>query len=235
MSDDQKAWETQEEAKHAAQHHLESPFGGGVAASRREMEERRISDKLSEKARRDLVEAKMAALCKSMLDTERKYFIRTLWELQLTPEERADLMKLLREQGIEYLLPGVEESGGSRKERAMYMAIRKYSITPGTGEEFLQRVQRGFVPIISQMPGFIAYDALQVGNDQVVSISVFDTPVGVVESTPRALQWIQENIAGLIQGIPEVMAGQVRASSEPGRVYGKARRKLFRTPQRATL
>ncbi len=227
MSEDLEAWKTQKESKHAAQR-TENAFGGGTAAGRKEIEVHRMSDSLSEKARRDLVKAKMAALAKSIIDTEREYFIRTLWELHLTPEERADLTKLLLEQGIEYLLPGAEEKGGSREGKATYMAIRKYNIIPGTGEEFLHRVQAGFVPIISRIPGFIAYDALQVGNDQIVSISVFDTPLGVVESTPRALQWVQENIAGLIQGMPEVMAGQVGASSELDRVYGKARRKLFR-------
>src|SRR6266496_2083773 len=202
MSDNLEGWKTQKESKHAV-HHVESPFGGETVAGRKETEVHRMSDSLSEKARRDLVQAKMAALAKSIIDTEREYFIKTLWQLNLTQEERADLMKLLREQGIEHLLPG-------------------------PGEEFLHRVQAGFVPIISRIPGFIAYDALQVGNDQIVSISVFDTPLGVIESTPRALQWVQENIAGLIQGMPEVMAGQVGASSELDRVYGKARRKLFR-------
>ena len=227
MSDNLEAWKTQKESKHAV-HQVESPFGGGTVAGRKEMEVHRISDSLSEKARRDLVQAKMAALAKSIIDTEREYFIKTLWQLDLNPEERADLMKLLREQGIVHLLPGPgEENAESRKGGATYMAIRKYHIIPGTGEEFLHRVQAGFVPIISRIPGFIAYDALQVGNDQIVSISVFDTPLGVIESTPRALQWVQENIAGLIQGMPEVMAGQVGASSELDRVYGKARRKLF--------
>src|SRR2546428_560881 len=184
-------WKTQKESKHAV-HHVESPFGGGTVAGRKEMEVHRMSDRLSEKARRDLVQAKMAALAKSIIDTEREYFIKTLWQLDLTQEERADLMKLLREQGILYLLPGPgEENSESRKGGATYMAIRKYHIIPGTGEEFLHRVQAGFVPIISRIPGFIAYDALQVGNDQIISISVFDTPLGVIESTPRALQWVQ--------------------------------------------
>jgi hypothetical protein len=229
MSDNLEGWKTQKESKHAVHHQTESPFGGETAAGRKEMEVHRMSDSLSEKARRDLVQAKMAALAKSIIDTEREYFIKTLWQLNLTQEERADLMKLLREQGIVHLLPGPgEETGESRKGGATYMAIRKYHIIPGTGEEFLHRVQAGFVPIISRIPGFIAYDALQVGNDQIVSISVFDTPLGVIESTPRALQWVQENIAGLIQGMPEVMVGQVGASSELDRIYGKARRKLFR-------
>ena len=228
MSDNLETWKTQKESKHAVPHHAESPFGGGTVAGRREMEVHRMSDSLSEKARRDLVQAKMAALAKSIVDTEREYFIKTLWQLDLTQEERADLMKLLREQDIVHLLPGpAEEYGESRKREATYMAIRMYQIIPGTGKEFLHRVQTGFVPIITRMPGFMAYDALQVGNDQIVSISVFDTPLGVIESTPRALRWVQENIAEFLQGMPEVMAGQVGASSELGRVYGKARRKLF--------
>ena len=227
MSDNLEAWKTQEESKHAV-HHAEIPFGGGTVAGIKEMEEHRMSDSLSEKARRDLVQAKMTALAKSIIDIEREYFIKTLWQLKLTQEERADLLKLLHEQGIAHLLPAGEENVESRAGGATYMAIRQYHIIPGTGEEFLHRVQAGFVPIISRMPGFIAYDALQVGTDLIVSISVFDTPVGVIESTPRALRWVQENIAGLLQGMPEVMAGQVGASSELGRIYGKARRKLFR-------
>ena len=228
MSDNLEAWKTQKESKHAAHYHAESPFGGETVAGRKETEIHRMSDSLSEKARRDLVQAKMATLAKSIIDTEREYFIHTLWQLNLTQEERADLLKLLREQGIVHLLPAGEENVESRAGGATYMAIRQYHIIPGTGEEFLHRVQAGFVPIISRMPGFIAYDALQVGTDLIVSISVFDTPVGVIESTPRALRWVQENIAGLLQGMPEVMAGQVGASSELGRIYGKARRKLFR-------
>jgi hypothetical protein len=30
----------------------------------------------------------------------------------------------------------------------MYASIRTYDIKPGTAEEFLRRVQRGFVPLI---------------------------------------------------------------------------------------
>jgi hypothetical protein len=230
MSNDLEAWKAQEESKHAAHHYVESPYGGGVVAGKKEMEVHRMSDSLSEKARRDLVKAKMAALRQSIVDMEREYFIKTLGELHLTPEEKADLMELLREQDIEHLLSTAEKKGGSRKGGATYMTIRRYQILPETGEEFLQRVQTSFVPVISSMPGFISYDALQVGNDQIVTISVFDAPFSAIESTPRALRWVQENIAELIQGVPEVMAGQVRASSEPARVYGKARTRLFHRP-----
>lgn len=215
MTDELEAWETQEQAKRAAGHSTGGLLGGGIVASRREAEEHRLSDMLAEQARRDLVEAAMTALRTCTVDTERKGYIRTLHELHLTQAERADLMNLLRAQGIEQLLQEIEETGAGRTGQ-VYMAVRKYSILPGRGEEFLQRVQEGFVPIVSQLPGFIAYHALQVGNDQVTTISIFNTPVGAVESTPSALQWVQEHIAGLMQGTPEVMTGQVRVSSESG-------------------
>ncbi len=97
----------------------------------------------------------------------------------------------------------------------MYIAIRKYYIIPGSCDEFMQRVQGGFVPIVSQMPGFISYYAMRIRSDEVVTISIFETRAGAEESTPRALEWVQKNISWLIQGLPEVTVGQVRASSEP--------------------
>lgn len=97
----------------------------------------------------------------------------------------------------------------------MYIAIRKYYLVPGSVDEFMQRVQGGFVPIISAAPGFIAYYALRVKNDQAVTVSIFESRVGAEESNPQALEWVQKNIAWLIHGLPEVTFGQVQASNEP--------------------
>src|SRR6266705_813743 len=133
MSDNLEGWKTQKESKHAV-HHVESPFGGETVAGRKEMEVHRMSDSLSEKARRDLVQAKMAALAKSIIDTEREYFIKTLWQLNLTQEERADLMKLLREQGIEHLLPGPGEETGERR-RVEPRTWRSESTISSQGQE----------------------------------------------------------------------------------------------------
>jgi hypothetical protein len=38
----------------------------------------------------------------------------------------------------------------------MYVSVRKYQATPGSAEEAGRRVEEGFVPIISQVPGFVA-------------------------------------------------------------------------------
>jgi heme-degrading monooxygenase HmoA len=99
-----------------------------------------------------------------------------------------------------------------RKEQAMYASIRKYYIIPGTAEEFLRRVQGGFVPLISQVPGFQAYYVLQVRDDEVISVSIFDTQAGAEDSVRRAAEWVAKNIASFIQGLPEITAGQVKIS-----------------------
>ncbi len=95
----------------------------------------------------------------------------------------------------------------------MHASIRKYSIIPGTGKEFLQRVQEGFVPIISQVQGFAAYYVLEVGENQVISISLFDTQAGAETSVQKAADWVARNLAPVLQGRPEITAvGQVRIS-----------------------
>jgi hypothetical protein len=95
----------------------------------------------------------------------------------------------------------------------MYKAVRTYTLLPGTREEFLQRVHKSFVPLISQLPGFIAYNTKRIGNDQVVTISTFVTCAQAEESILFALRWVQENTLELMQGLPALTMNQVPASS----------------------
>ncbi len=95
----------------------------------------------------------------------------------------------------------------------MYASIRKYYIIPGTLEELLRHVREGFVPIISQMPGFRAYYVLEVRNDEVVSISIFDTQAGAEESVRQSADWVAKDLASFLQGLPEIIVGQVRVQS----------------------
>jgi hypothetical protein len=91
----------------------------------------------------------------------------------------------------------------------MYAAVRKYKTIPGAVSALIKSVQEGFVPIISQVPGFVAYYALDTGNDTVASISVFDDQAGADASTSKAADWVKQNLAHLVQGAPEITAGEV--------------------------
>ena len=93
----------------------------------------------------------------------------------------------------------------------MYATIRHYKTNPGVATEIAQKVNEGFVPIISQAQGFVAYYALDTGNDTVASISVFQDQAGSDESTRLAADWVKNNIASLFAGPPEVTDGEVLA------------------------
>ncbi len=104
MSSNLEEWETQQEAKHAAAH-KEGPLnflaGGGAVASKREQEEKRVSDTLTHEAEehhKKLVESSMKGLCDATFSDEIAHFRDELLKLNLTPIEEEELKKLLWEK-----------------------------------------------------------------------------------------------------------------------------------------
>ncbi len=97
-------WETQQEAKHAAAHKdgpLNFLAGGGAVASKREQEERRVSDILAHEAEerhKKMVEASMKGLRDATFPDEIAHFRDRLLKLNLTPKEGEELKKLLWEK-----------------------------------------------------------------------------------------------------------------------------------------
>ena len=69
-------------------------------------------------------------------------------------------------------------------------------------------VGSGFLPILRQVPGFREYVLVETGGG-VLSISVFADQAGAEESTRRAADWVQQNLAGFFAGPPTVTAGSV--------------------------
>ncbi len=95
----------------------------------------------------------------------------------------------------------------------MYSAIRRYSIKSNFMDEVMQRIQGEFLHIISREPGFIAYYAIRIGNNEVLTVSIFETEVEAEGSTPIALDWMNRNLAGFVQGGPQTTLGWVFGSS----------------------
>ena len=92
----------------------------------------------------------------------------------------------------------------------MYAAIRRYNAKPDASiSEVTRRIQEGFVPLVSALPGFVAYYGVAAENNVLVTVSIFEDQAGEEESTRRAAEWVKQNIAEFIQGPPEVTAGSV--------------------------
>jgi hypothetical protein len=72
-------------------------------------------------------------------------------------------------------------------------------------------VAEGFVPIISAVPGLLAYYWVDAGNGVMVSTSVFASRDGADESNRMAADWVKDNLAALLPNPPQISAGEVVA------------------------
>jgi hypothetical protein len=93
----------------------------------------------------------------------------------------------------------------------MYVAVRRYEGVSDPSEA--GRITREvFVPIIREMPGFVAYYDVDAGDGVIVSTSVFEHKDAEEQSTYRAGEFVQEHLAAYYPNPPQVTAGEVEAS-----------------------
>ena len=94
----------------------------------------------------------------------------------------------------------------------VYATVRRYEgVTDPT--EAGRRVAEGFVPLIRDVPGFVAYYWVDAGNGVMISTSVFQDQAGAEDSNTRAADWVAQNLAELLPNAPEITEGEVVATS----------------------
>jgi hypothetical protein len=92
-----------------------------------------------------------------------------------------------------------------------YTVICRYQRVPDASmDDLVERVKAGFVPIVSQIPGFQEYLFVDAGDGAHLTISLYDDPSGAEQSTRDVAGWAVENAAALIEGPPAVTVGWVR-------------------------
>jgi hypothetical protein len=72
-------------------------------------------------------------------------------------------------------------------------------------------VEKDFLPIISEMPGFIAYYCVDAGDGVMVSTSVFEHKDAEEQSNFRAGEFVAEDLGLLSPNPPQITAGEVVA------------------------
>src|SRR5665213_1681413 len=107
--------------------------------------------------------------------------------------------------GVRFKFIAVWAKGGS----AMYAAIRQGKARAGMVEELTRRIKEGAIPIISDVEGFMAYYVVYAPDDTVTAISLFNGYAGAEEANRRALAWIEQDLAPLLDGPATALAGPV--------------------------
>ncbi|MHB6904852.1 hypothetical protein [Streptomyces sp. DB-54] len=95
----------------------------------------------------------------------------------------------------------------------MYAAIRRYEGVTDPAEAG-RLVNEGFVPLMRQLPGFVAYYWIDAGNGVMISTSVFRNQASAEKSVSKAADFVQHNLASLLPNPPQVTAGEVVASGQ---------------------
>jgi hypothetical protein len=90
----------------------------------------------------------------------------------------------------------------------MYVAVRRYEGV-SDAQKVARLVEEDFVPIISEMPGFVAYYCVDAGDGVMVTSSVFEHKAAEEQSTFRAGEFVAEDLGHLAPNPPQVTAGEV--------------------------
>ena len=96
------------------------------------------------------------------------------------------------------------------EESVMYASVRQYEGVTDP-REVGRRVAEEFVPLISQISGFVAYYFVDAGNGVMISTSIFENQASAEESNSRAADWVRKNLASLLPNPPRIGAGEVVA------------------------
>jgi len=106
----------------------------------------------------------------------------------------------------------------------MYASLRTYRIASGSVDAVMRRVERDFAEALSQEPGFIAYHAIDTGNDMIMTISLFHNREQAEASNELAAQWVAEELSDFNVTRVGVIGGEAmvsRASAELLQVAGR--------------
>jgi hypothetical protein len=71
----------------------------------------------------------------------------------------------------------------------------------------------GFGPVARGIQGFQAWYLIDSGDGTLTTITICDDEAGVNESVEKAREWVGENAADLIEGVPTVTNGRVEAQA----------------------
>ena len=92
----------------------------------------------------------------------------------------------------------------------MYVAVRRYEGVTNPSEAG-RIVNEGFVPLISEIPGFIAYYWVDAGDGVMVSTSVFEHKDAEEQTNFVAGEFVQAHLLPLLPNRPQISAGEVVA------------------------
>jgi hypothetical protein len=94
----------------------------------------------------------------------------------------------------------------------VYAAIRQYEMGAGAVADVMRIVDEEFADTLSRQPGFVGYEVVASGSDEIVALTVFEDEQSAVQSNELAARFVGERLAGFELSLVSAMGGEVGVS-----------------------
>jgi len=107
----------------------------------------------------------------------------------------------------------------------MHAVMRRYRVRLGTMEQAARYAEKWFLPLVHEIPGFIAYYLVAAEENVLAALGLFETAEGAGAAATLAGEWFREEWGSFRPLPPEVIAGEIVAqASANGRLMADRRR-----------
>ena len=96
----------------------------------------------------------------------------------------------------------------------MVITIRSREMVSGSVATLMKTIDDGFMPIISNQPGYIAYYVIDAGDGLVTAVSIFEDEKTSDSSNELAQRWISEHLGDVVPGKARVISGTVMVPAQ---------------------
>ncbi len=108
----------------------------------------------------------------------------------------------------------------------MHGMIKRYRVRLGTVAQAAHYAEKGFLPIVGDIPGFVSCHLLDAGDDVLTCMALFESATGAAEAVRAAREWFRDEWSSFRPLPPEVITGEVVAASSADRRRIDDRRRL---------
>jgi hypothetical protein len=77
----------------------------------------------------------------------------------------------------------------------MFAAVRQYKADPGSIAEMMRIVDSGLAEEFAAQDGFVAYEVLDCGDGQIISITTFRDQQAAKQSSDAAANFVRDNLS----------------------------------------
>jgi hypothetical protein len=104
----------------------------------------------------------------------------------------------------------------------MYASFRRYRIGAGSIDDAMHLADTELADRLAEEPGFVDYQVVATGDDEIMSMTIFDDEERCLASNDMAAEFVREHLAAFQVERLEVFGGEVMVSRAAEKVLEPA-------------